>query len=188
MKKTKNLKGRLDLKVEATAAKIAPAKVLNKVNFLLHNPSDDEEEGDLEYQQYLVNQEIVKNKKDVKNLEKIKKSNKSSTPKVEVVKAPRRRLFKRKVKTMTILDEHSRSVDLNVADIEKMRAKYMKNSENRHTDDHNLKGADKRKKNQKKIDKKEKKITNNGKRNVSMIKNTLPLIESQQWELLQYDN
>ena len=50
MKKTKNLKGRIDLKVEETAAKIAPGKVLEKVNFLLHNPSDDDEAGDVEYQ------------------------------------------------------------------------------------------------------------------------------------------
>jgi len=76
MKKTKNLKGRIDLKVEATAAKIAPTKVLNKVNFLLHNPSDDEEEGDKEYQNYLKRQKILKKKKDVKILEKMNKSDK----------------------------------------------------------------------------------------------------------------
>lgn len=46
MKKAKNFKGRIDLKVEAKAEKVAPAIVLDKVNFLLHNPSDDDEEGD----------------------------------------------------------------------------------------------------------------------------------------------
>lgn len=55
----------------------------------------------------------------------------------------------------------------------------MKKSEKRNTDDHNLKAAEKRKKNYKKLDKKEKKITKNGKRNVSMLRNSeTPLVES----------
>ena len=49
----------------------AVGEVLKFEGFLkvyMESKDDDEEEGDLEYQQYLVNQEIVKNKKDVKNL------------------------------------------------------------------------------------------------------------------------
>ena len=65
-----------------------------------------------------------------------------------------------------------------MSDIDKMRDKYY-TKKDRHTDDHNIKGAEKRKKNQKKLEKKEKKITKNGKRNVSLLRNSeTPLVES----------
>lgn len=49
MKKSRDLKGRIELSIEEKAKEKVPKIIMEKSNFLLRNNSDDDEENDAEY-------------------------------------------------------------------------------------------------------------------------------------------
>ena len=63
MKKSRDLKGRIELSIEEKARAKIPKILMEKSNFLLKNNSDDNEENDSEYQKYM----LVKIKKEAEH-------------------------------------------------------------------------------------------------------------------------